>query len=200
METIVNIPSEVGNLEGVFDNCNSEKAVVITHPHPLYGGDMYNSVVYALARAFRQNQYSTLRFNFRGVGNSAGTYDNGVGEQADIQAAIAFLQQTGIKSIDFAGYSFGAWILFNCSRQGLCPGRIFLVSPPVDFIPFDKVDDLPGLTLTVVGEKDEYASLPNLSSLTKGWSQTAPLKIIRGADHFYSGCTDEVLKIIENHL
>ena len=97
-------------IEGRLDNAPGEKAAIVTHPHPLYGGDMNNNVVEALVQAYREKGYTTLRFNFRGVGQSGGSFDEGIGEQEDVKAALAHLGELGKSSIDLAGYSFGAWV------------------------------------------------------------------------------------------
>ncbi|RLJ02607.1 MAG: alpha/beta hydrolase, partial [Candidatus Aenigmatarchaeota archaeon] len=97
-------------IEGMLYNAPGEKGAVVTHPHPLYGGDMHNNVVETVVQAYREKGYATLRFNFRGVGRSTGSYDEGIGEQEDVRAALAYLTGTGKTSIDLAGYSFGAWV------------------------------------------------------------------------------------------
>jgi alpha/beta superfamily hydrolase len=94
-------------LEGMLANSPGDMGAVISHPHPLYGGSMHNSVVKAVAHAYQEEELSTLRFNFRGVERSEGDFGNGVGEQEDVKAA---LQTLGKKNMDLAGYSFGAWV------------------------------------------------------------------------------------------
>jgi uncharacterized protein len=111
MEKKITINSESLKLEGLFNPASTDKGVVLAHPHPLYGGDMYNNVVEALCLAYNECGYSSLRFNFRGVGRSEGSYGNGDGEQKDIKAAIDFFRVEGIKEIDLAGYSFGSWAI-----------------------------------------------------------------------------------------
>ena len=83
-------------LEGLWAATSPTSAAIITHPHPLYGGDMGNAVVETISKAYRNKGWSTLRFNFRGVGNSEGHFDSGIGEQEDLAAAIAFLKGNGI--------------------------------------------------------------------------------------------------------
>ena len=93
--------------EGLLQKNSAAKGVVITHPHPLYGGNMHNNVVVAISQAYQKLDYTTLRFNFRGVGGSQGSYGDGIGEQEDVSAAVAFLADLGMNQIDLAGYSFG---------------------------------------------------------------------------------------------
>ena len=97
-------------LEGLLEGASANSGAVITHPHPLYGGDMHNHVVGIIRQVYHQKGFTTLRFNFRGTGSSQGRYDNGKGEQADLIAAVNFLRKRGIDRIDLAGYSFGSWI------------------------------------------------------------------------------------------
>lgn len=85
-------------LEGLFESGHTARGVVITHPHPLYGGDMHNPVVETIRRAYRMKGVATLRFNFRGTGESEGQHDNGVGEQDEVLAALSFLMESGIIS------------------------------------------------------------------------------------------------------
>ncbi len=97
-------------LESLLHLASGPDAVVITHPHSLYGGEMDNPVVAMLTGVYQRLGYTTLRFNFRGVGASGGGYDDGRGEQDDVRAAAAYLAGLGRTVTDLAGYSFGAWI------------------------------------------------------------------------------------------
>jgi uncharacterized protein len=97
-------------LEGLFSRGRTGKGAVITHPHPLYGGDMANYVVEAAVRVLQNSGLATLRFNFRGVGASHGRYENGLGEREDVRAALAWLRDQGVSRTHLYGYSFGAWV------------------------------------------------------------------------------------------
>jgi len=98
-------------LEGLYATGSGKRGAVVCHPHSLRGGDMHNPVVETLARALFGAGFSTLRFNFRGVGASDGIFDEGQGERDDLQAAKAFLEARGVREILPAGYSFGAWVI-----------------------------------------------------------------------------------------
>ena len=137
--------SEGFEIEGLLKKNSSLKGVVITHPHPLYGGDMNNSVVYAVMRAYQDIDYTTLQFNFRGVGRSQGSYADGIGEQEDVRAAIAFLADMGIRHIDLAGYSFGAWVNALLDSKAAAIANIVMVSPPVAFVDFSSVGTIDAL-------------------------------------------------------
>ena len=91
-------------LEGLLEKNSETNGVVITHPHPLYGGNMHNDVVISITKTYQNMGYTTLRFNFRGVGNSQGSYGNGVGEQEDVRAAISNLADLSIKK-SYAGWN-----------------------------------------------------------------------------------------------
>ena len=97
-------------LEGLYQNFTGNNALIVSHPHPQHGGDMLNNVVETIVESYHEREYTTLRYNFRGVGASEGEYDNGVGEQEDVRAAIEYLSSMGKDNIDLAGYSFGSWV------------------------------------------------------------------------------------------
>ncbi len=187
MEERVTIPCGEITLDGRFDPAEGGKGVVITHPHPLYGGDMDNPVALAIKNAYTKAGYSTLRFNFRGIGASRGTYDNGIGEQTDVRAAIDFLKAAGIRNIDLGGYSFGAWVISGLSPSPEEINRILLVSPPVAMMDFSEMS-LPRLPIRMItGSRDDIAPPDIIEDLLDGLEAEAELTTIDGADHFYSG-------------
>ena len=100
MEKSVAFSSDSYEIEGRLSEGDHQKGVVITHPHPLYGGNMHNNVVAAVSRTYQKIGWTTLRFNFRGVGGSRGNYDEGMGEQEDVRAAVAYLADSGMRQID----------------------------------------------------------------------------------------------------
>jgi hypothetical protein len=91
-------------IKGLYAENAGKRAAVITHPHPLMGGDMWNNVVETMTTAFYESGFSTLRFNFRGVGESEGFYDNGIGELKDLLGALNFLKEKGKEKIMAGGY------------------------------------------------------------------------------------------------
>ncbi len=171
-------------LEGVLERGSETKGAVITHPHPLYGGDMDNPVVLALRNAYRRQGFSTLRFNFRGVGASEGRHDQGIGERRDVQAARSCLAGLGMTEIDLAGYSFGAWVNAG-ANEGF--QRMVMVSPPLAFIDFGPPAPIANLGLIVTGSRDEIAPTGMIESVRARWNPSAAFEVIAGADHFYSG-------------
>jgi len=188
-----------GSLEGLMHRGTLGSGVVITHPHPMFGGDMYNNVVEAIQKAYQEKGYSTVRFNFRGVGGSSGRYDEGNGEQEDVLAASGFMEDSGAASVDLAGYSFGAWVIAKAADR--LPGHpIILVSPPAAMIAFPADLKIPQLKLAVTGSADEFAYPKLISGLASGWNPSAPFEIIDGADHFFWGFTDALEKIIKKYI
>jgi alpha/beta superfamily hydrolase len=184
-------------LEGILSDTPGGKGVVICHPHPLYGGTMHNNVVKAVAHAYQEEEYSTLRFNFRGVEKSEGEFGNGVGEQEDVKAA---LQTLGKKSMDLAGYSFGAWV----NALGLAKfeeaRRLIMVSPPVSAIDFSFLEHSPKIKLVICGSRDEFAEYKKVEKMLPKWNHEAQFRVIQGADHFYSGYEEELIDIIGEFL
>lgn len=188
--------SEGVKIEGLLGRPGGQSAVVVTHPHPLYGGDMHNNVVESVVRAYGQKGYATLRFNFRGVGQSDGTYDNGTGEQEDVRAAVAFLGGLGKTSIDLAGYSFGAWVNAQCIESLTDVKRMIMVSPPVNFLDFSFLKYCAKIRLVIAGSEDDIAPPAMIKDMIPVWNPEAEFNIIKGADHFYRGKTGELETMI----
>ena len=192
--------SEDYEIEGLFNKRDQDKGVVVTHPHPLYGGDMYNLVVETIVHVYYQKGYSTLKFNFRGVGKSQGGYDNGVGEQKDVLAAIAFLFETGIKQIDLAGYSFGAWVNAHAIREEAPVQNIMMVSPPVGFMDFQPTSAMSGLKFVVTGSRDDIAPVDIIRKTLPEWNPDARFEVIVGADHFYGGYLGQLESVLSSSI
>ncbi|MEW6079537.1 MAG: alpha/beta fold hydrolase [Thermodesulfobacteriota bacterium] len=187
-------------LSGLMHRGNRDRAAVITHPHPLYGGDMHNFVVETVSRACWSAGYSTLRFNFRGTGQSQGEYSGGVEEQDDVAAAVSYLTETGCSQIDLAGYSFGAWVCALGAHKYGKINRMVLVSPPVAFVDFKGIASLPSLAAVVTGSDDEFAPPDIIRAMIPAWNPGARFHVIDGADHFYFGYDRELEKIIKEAL
>lgn len=104
MKKTITFPADNFEIEGLLAMEAGKQGVVISHPHPLYGGNMYNPVVETIQTAYRNCGYTTLRFNFRGVGKSQGAHEAGIGEQADVVGAASYLTDLGLTQIDLAGH------------------------------------------------------------------------------------------------
>jgi uncharacterized protein len=187
------------NLEGLLTPGTSSKGVVISHPHPLYGGDRHNYVVGLVAGAFQARGWATLTFNFRGVGRSQGTFDEGRGEQEDVSAALSCLGNHGSETIVLAGYSFGAWV--NALRAGQEPKvqSSILVSPPLAMMDFSFLKGDEKTKLIVCGDQDPYCPAAAIEQLARAMTRPPLLEIIPGADHFFSSGSEALISIIRKH-
>lgn len=185
-------------IEGLYAPGDGSKGVVVTHPHSLMGGSMANNVVDAIVSAFHNHGHTTLRFNFRGVGRSEGRFDDGVGEQEDVKGAIGFLKEKGLNEIILAGYSFGAWVNSRvlAGYDGL--SDVIMVSPPIDFVPFDFSHLAGKCGLIICGDSDQFCPLPSLENIVQHVG--CRLEVVRGADHFYFGHEQEIQKYLSDYL
>jgi len=200
MEERINFISDNLTLEGILCKNTSVKGVVIAHPHPQYGGNMFDYVAESISNSFWEKGYTTLRFNFRGVGKSQGRFDNGIGEQKDLCGAISYLSGVGIKNIDLAGYSFGAWIITKINHDALGINNCVLVSPPAAFMDFKTTFPISTLKLIVTGSDDEYAPYGAIKKMLEYWKSSARLEVIQGCDHFYGGYHVKLEEIIKEAL
>ena len=199
-ENSVDFDSGNLKLEGLLDRAEGDAGVVITHPHPQYGGSMQNNVVESLVKVYRKAGCTTLRFNFRGVGRSQGHYDDGVGEQADVRGAVAYLKDLGKTSVDLAGYSFGAWVNARAIGELNDVARMIMVSPPVNFMDFSFLSDTPRIQLIITGSRDDIAPPDMIQKMLPKWNKDSAFHIIQGADHFYWGETGEIESIVGDFL
>ena len=173
--------------------------VVLAHPHPLHGGEMRNPVMTNVMQTFQVHDWTTLRFNFRGVGASQGAYDEGRGEVDDLLAAVDYLRREGIERIVLVGYSFGAWVIFQAAVAGrLERERLLFIAPPVAMMEFGE-NLMPGLELVIAGERDSIAPPDRVKAEAEKWNPTARQVTIPGADHFFSGCLDSLEKVLQQY-
>ena len=173
-------------------------AVVLCHPHPVYGGTMDNRVVYRAAKAAARGGFAALRFNFRGVGRSTGRYDQGLGEKEDVAAAINWLEaRFPGKPLAVLGYSFGAWVGLQVGCLDPRIRAIAGIGLPLDMYNFDFLVDYPNPSLYIFATRDEFCSPMNLESLIRRLPFISKVHRIQGADHFFSEQVEEVEKLIE---
>jgi len=200
MEKQVSFVSDNIRIEGLYEHDAGSKAVIITHPHSLYGGDMQNSVVSVIQQAYSTKGYATLRFNFRGVGQSEGNFDNGFGEQNDLQAACDYLLAKDFETIDLAGYSFGSWVGASLACRSEIFKNVILVSPPVSFMDFTDISYISSLRLTIIGDNDDFGALDMLKKRLAIMNSTAALEIISNTDHFYTGNLDKLAVVLQDGI
>ncbi len=200
MEIPIAFSSDDLSIEGLYNENNSSSCAIVTHPHPLYGGDMYNPVVETICRSYALAGYSTLRFNFRGVGRSTGAHDEGKGERRDVLGAIAHLLELGVQNIHLAGYSFGSHVLATIDELPEGVVSQLFVSPPVGFMDFSDISGLGVLKLVIAGEYDDIAPHAIIGSMLPDWNNDAKLRVVPRTDHFYSGTLDVLEKTLVEEL
>ncbi len=191
-EKSVFFPSGGIQLEGLLSNQEAlsvKGGVVFCHPHPQFGGDMYNRVIHIAVETAQQEGFSTLRFNFRGVGKSGGSYSEGIGEKEDVSAAIEFLHEN-LKDLKIPlllmGYSFGAWTGIPVAIKTHRIKGVVAISPPLEIYDFDFMKDYSGEKWIIVGDRDEWCPAMRLKDWYQKLKEPKSLSLIQGADHFYS--------------
>jgi uncharacterized protein len=181
------VAGPAGNIECLLDrptHGTPRGLVVLCHPHPQFGGTMNNKVVQTLARAFVQLGYASLRFNFRGIGASAGQWDEGRGE---IDDALAVIEARRVPRLPLVvgGFSFGAYVASQAAARlaASAPAeRVVLVAPAVQSF---EVAAVPSGTLVVHGEVDDV--VPLTAVLDWARPQSLPITVLPGAGHFFHG-------------
>lgn len=202
MEEKVFIPAGEIRLEAVMGKADPARAGVVSHPHPMYGGSMHNNVVQAAVQALSQSGWTSLRFNFRGVGQSGGTHDQGRGEGEDLEAAACFLKEHGAGQVLVVGYSFGAWVAaFAWKRlKNLGVPPLVLIAPPAAFMSFKDLSPDTKVGLIICGEHDSFAPPDQALDLGQRLAQPVEPVIIAGTDHFFSGRESELTGILTDYI
>lgn len=174
---------------------------VICHPHPLYGGTMDNKVVTTVARALHECAIPTLRFNFRGVGKSHGSYDEGIGETADAAAVAAWgaVRWPG-RSVIVAGFSFGGYVALRLVGQ-IAAERLIAVAPAI--LRFDANARAPDCPFTIIqGDADEVVDPQAVIAWASALTPAPSLRVLPGVGHFFHGrlhdLRDAVIDAIRN--
>jgi uncharacterized protein len=176
----------IGNnprLEAMYEDKGTELCVVITHPHSLMGGNMSNNVVMAAWDSVLAKGTSVIRFNFRGVGRSSGSFDEGNGEINDIAAVVQFVN----RPVVIFGYSFGAWVAARYMKRLDNSLPCIFISPPTGMFAFPSMKQ--DKVWAITGCQDQFCSIPVLENLVN----TSRLTIVDNVDHFWFG-DEEVLK------
>ena len=183
------IPGPAGALEGLLQEREPGPPAFIAlacHPHPRYGGTMHNKVVHRLASTLHALGGAVLRFNFRGVGASAGAFDQGVGELEDARAALAFLRARHPRARCWvAGFSFGAWVAARLAASEPGIERMILVAPPVGTESFEALHGSPVPKHVIQGTADEICPIGLLERELPAWSEPHELIRVPGATHFF---------------
>ncbi len=167
-------------------------AVIACHPHPLYGGDMENGVLLAVCAALGEKSIASLRFNFRGVGNSGGSYDEGRGEQDDVTAALDYLptlKEIDGRKIGLAGYSFGGMVADAVAMKDSRVKQLALISPAITGSAWSRLKDYNLPKLVIIGEEDTTIVF---RPFQKYFGDIRQYRVIAGADHFWSGYEEQI--------
>ena len=195
IEALVELPAD-----GSGNGTATARFGVVCHPHPLHGGTLDNKVVYTLARAFVEVGVPSIRFNFRGVGGSAGRYDEGNGETADALAVIAYGRQRWRgAALWLAGFSFGGAIALRAAAQSQ-PERLVAVAPGVTRVAMEGVGSPACPWLLVQGDADDVIE----PSAVLDWvrRQTSPPveRVLPGAGHFFHGRLHDLRAVVLEFL
>jgi alpha/beta superfamily hydrolase len=186
---------EVGRVAGV------RATVVFGHPHPQFGGTMHTKVVYQSAKALARIGCAVLRFNFRGVGRSSGSFDEGVGEKADFRAALDFARERYPDApLWAAGMSFGSWIALSAGAEDPRVSTLVGIALPVSRFDFAGVRDSTKPKFFIHGERDEICPLKDVREFYARASDPKELVVIDGADHVFEGKVGDVADAIEELL
>jgi alpha/beta superfamily hydrolase len=191
------LPGPVGPLEGILwspaGGAAPALACVVCHPHPLFGGTMHNKVVYQAAKSLDSLGLAVLRFNFRGVGKSAGTHDDGDGELGDVRSALDFLASEfpAVPQL-VAGFSFG-------SRVGLRVGcaddrvtQLIGLGIPVNRMDFSFLAQCTKPKLFVQGGNDQFGAMDKAREVVGSLPEPKRLVEVPNADHFFAGKLDQL--------
>ncbi len=191
----------IGTLEArVCVPAAAERLVLVCHPHPLYGGSMHSPVPLSIAKTLAdqgQGRVGWARFNFRGVGSSGGTYDDGAGELDDARAVIAYLVQAALDAAPAAarsattlpvavcGHSFGSWIAMRAAAVTAGVDRAVMVAPSTRFFEFGaETLAFEGPKTIFIGDRDEFCDVPEAQALAARLGAT--LRVFEGYDHHFT--------------
>ena len=205
-EIIFNGPD--GRLEGRYHKSTIKDApiAVVLHPHPLHGGNMNNRVVYTLYNAFADRGFSVLRFNFRGVGRSQGSYDSGAGELSDAAYAFDWLQQVNTTSnlCWIGGYSFGALIAMQLMMRRPEIEGFVSVAPPADSEDFSFLAPCPSSGIIIHGEDDTNVPVESVKKLASKLDGQKNISVrfqsIKGTDHFFKDKIEELSSAASTYI
>lgn len=197
------IPASHGKLEAILKEPDNELrgAALACHPHPLGGGTMHNKVVYRAAQGLLDAGLAALRFNFRGVGNSTGTHDEGAGEKQDVSDALDYLTKTyPNREITFAGFSFGSRVGTEATMNDSRVVRLISIGTPVDKYDFSFLKNVRKPILFIHGDRDEFGSIENLNSLVAEVSENTDARLIvfQNCGHFFDNHLTELKNAIHD--
>jgi|WetSurMetagenome_2_1015567.scaffolds.fasta_scaffold76694_3 uncharacterized protein len=179
----------------------STTLAVICHPHPLFGGTMDNKVVYILTSTLRNLGAITVRFNFRGIGKSSGTFDEGMGESDDLSFLVNWLQKHyATKKLWLAGFSFGSFVAFR-THAHLTSERLILVSPSIERFNYQEVAlSINTKILIIQGGMDTVVSPPAVIEWAGTLQPPPHFEMLEEADHFFHGFLPQLRELVQNWI
>ncbi len=197
-----------GRLEGRYQPGRDRTAPIglVLHPHPRFGGTMNNQIVYRLFYMFQERGFTTLRFNFRGVGRSQGFFDHGIGELSDAASALDWVQSLhpDSRGVWVAGFSFGAWIGMQLLMRRPEVEGFISVAPQPNLYDFSFLAPCPSSGLIVNGSVDKVAPPESVQTLVDKLKAQKGIVIdhavIEGANHFFEGRIDELIEVASDYL
>ncbi|MCH7831547.1 MAG: alpha/beta hydrolase [Proteobacteria bacterium] len=205
-EVIFNGPD--GRLEGRYHQSKRPNAplALLLHPHPQYGGTMNNKVVFNLYQNFARRGFSSLRFNFRGVGRSQGQFDNGQGELSDAASALDWMQSRNpnTNTCWIAGFSFGAWVAMQLMMRRPEISGFISIAPPASQHDFSFLAPCPASGMIIHGDKDEVVPQSSVDKLAQKLQKQKNIKIdyriIEGSDHFFLDHLEPLNEQVNDYL
>lgn len=205
-EVIFNGPA--GRLEGRYSHSKIKNAplALILHPNPEHGGTMNNKINYTLFQTFVARGFSTLRFNFRGIGRSQGIFDRGEGELSDAAAALDWMQEINSNApyVWVAGFSFGAWIGMQLLMRRPEIQGFVSVAPPANIYDFSFLAPCPTSGLILHGGRDDIIPEESVTDFVEKLHQQKGIEIdyrtIENANHFFHNYTDALTEHVHDHL
>ena len=197
----LHIPVSHGRLEAILKEARApaQGVALVLHPHPLGGGTMHNKVVFRAAAALTDVGLTTLRLNFRGVGQSSGEHDEGRGELEDVRAGLNYLEENYPQlPLTLCGFSFGARVGLEVGVADERVGNLISIGTPLGKYDFSFLETCRKPILFVHGSQDEFGSATEIEQLARQLEQVTnvEVKIISGADHFFANHLDELKQAI----
>ncbi|MCW5964822.1 MAG: alpha/beta hydrolase [Bryobacterales bacterium] len=204
IETLM-LPGPAGRLEALLEEPaigEPVHAVLVCHPHPQHGGTMHNKVVYRLARGLRRTGAVVLRFNFRGVNLSEGTYGNGDGELEDARAALDFLRaRYPHLPFSLAGFSFGSRIILRLGCQpDVDAKRLIAVGYPTRWPDLEALHTCTREKIFIQSTRDEFGPMDQLTGLVSELPEPKSLFLVEARDHFFGGSLAEFENLVEEFV
>lgn len=198
------IPAPHGHLEAQLKEPDAAPvgAAVMCHPHPVHGGTMHTKTVYRAAQALNEAGLVALRFNFRGVGASTGSHDEGHGEQDDVEAAVSWLEKEYPElPLVVGGFSFGSMVGLGWGAEDDRAVALLGLGLPVEMRDYDYsyLADVEKPVLVVQGEDDEFGSGEAVAGRLRGTGPHLTLVRIQGADHFFTDREDELMDVVRGY-